>query len=202
MEFNAASKAQLDATIEYAKANSGPQKLVVELALLKKQAGDAPTAEQKEAIDAAQKQLVVATKDAQEKQKQAAVAAVKASAIAAKAILPRSPQYRAVTITVRKEVNEKDNKERFLLLLPGGPLVIEATLMDKEKSFRARREALITTMLDSADQNKDDRTTWAEALASPRFTMGRLRFTTPQQAASFQRSFDANRDGFADRVEA
>ncbi len=76
-------------------------------------------------------------------------------------------------IAVRESVDRQDNVERFLLLAPRGPIVVEAAIQLDGKPFRNAREKLIDEMMKAADTNGDGKATWKEALANTRFLFGR-----------------------------
>jgi Ca2+-binding EF-hand superfamily protein len=205
--FNKASKAQTQATTAYAVSRADVQKLSLKVNRLKQLQTDKPNDFSAEFLDALKKELATAEKallEAVKDSKAKQLAVVKAVAAAKKAAAQSVTLQRASVqpIVVRKEVNpDKDDTERFVLLLPGGPMLIEATMLLDGKSFRVVREDLITEMIKFADKDEDGKSTWAEAIKSPRFTMGRLRFATPQQGTSTINYYDLNKDGIVDRVE-
>ncbi len=102
---------------------------------------------------------------------------------------------------VREEVDRNNSIERFLLLLPGGPVIVEATMTIDGQPYQVRRETLIDEMLAVADTDGDGKPTWVEALAAPRFTLGRVRFANEQQQQQYRAGLDKNSDGIVDRVE-
>lgn len=102
-----------------------------------------------------------------------------------------------------KPVKASDDPiERFLLFSPSGPLLVEAEITVDGKPFRQLREPLIDKMMTYADSNKDGKATWDEALASSRFSFGRLRITTDNQKAGYLRLYDLNKNGLVERDEA
>jgi Ca2+-binding EF-hand superfamily protein len=102
----------------------------------------------------------------------------------------------------RDNADPRDPLERFALLTPGGPLVIEASLTIDGQPFRIAREKLIDVLVAEADKDKDGKATWNEALASSRFTLGRIRLADDRQREAYAQSFDGNKDGLVDRNEA
>ncbi len=74
---------------------------------------------------------------------------------------------------VRTDVDPQENVERFVVLAPRGPIVVEATLLLDGKPFRMAREKLVDEMLKAADTNNDGKSTWKEALDNKRFLFGR-----------------------------
>lgn len=118
---------------------------------------------------------------------------------AAQAVIVRSPY--GSNVAVRETVDVNDPLERFLLLAPGGPLIVEAAMTIDGQPFHTAREKLIDEMLADADRDKDGNATWDEALASPRFSQGRYRTLQPAQLAQMRQSLDTNGNGLVDRVE-
>jgi Ca2+-binding EF-hand superfamily protein len=102
---------------------------------------------------------------------------------------------------VREEVDQNNPVERFLLLLPGGPVIVQATMTIDGEPYQIRREKLIDEMLAAADTNGDGKPTWDEALAAPRFTLGRVRIANTLQQKQFLTALDRNSDGIVDRPE-
>lgn len=105
-------------------------------------------------------------------------------------------------IAVREEVNLLDPTERFLLLAPGGPLIVEVTMTIDRQPFRTQREKIVDDLLIAADTDKDGHATWDEALRSLRFHGGRYRGQTPEQLNQIRPTLDTNGNGLVDRVEA
>ncbi|HEX5103504.1 MAG TPA: hypothetical protein VFV87_06815, partial [Pirellulaceae bacterium] len=101
----------------------------------------------------------------------------------------------------RENADPQDPYERFAILTPGGPVVVQVALTIDGQPFRTVREKFIDEMLAAADRDKDGKATWDEALDSPRFTLGRLRLTSDQQKQPFVRGLDRNADGLVDRPE-
>ena len=101
----------------------------------------------------------------------------------------------------RDNADPQDPYERFALLTPGGPLVVEASLTIDGQPFRTAREKLIDAMVAVADKDKDGQATWDEALTSSRFTLGRVRLADDTQRQAYAQSFDHNKDGLVDRNE-
>lgn len=103
---------------------------------------------------------------------------------------------------VRVNVDRDDTIERFAVLMPGGPLIVEVDLKRDGKPFRHEREKLLDDMLAAADRNDDGKIEWLEAWKTPRFTMGRFRLQNDQQRDVYTRQFDTNSNGIVDRGEA
>ena len=101
----------------------------------------------------------------------------------------------------RENADPLDPYERFALLTPGGPVVVQVSLTVNGQPFRTVREKLIDELLAAADKDKDGKPTWGEAVASPRFTLGRIRIGAAEQQQSFKQSLDKNADGVVDRPE-
>jgi hypothetical protein len=101
----------------------------------------------------------------------------------------------------RESADPQDPVERFALLTPGGPLVVQAALTIDGQPFRLAREKLIDTMLAAADKDQDGTPTWEEALAAPRFTLGQVRLPPGASTAGYVQSFDTIANGLVDREE-
>ncbi len=94
--------------------------------------------------------------------------------------------------------------ERFLLLVPGGPLVIELLLTIDGRPHVESMEPLIDAVVAAADTDRDGRATWEEVLASPLFQyggFGNMRMTEPEQRRQAVQVYDTNRNGLLDRDE-
>ncbi len=117
-----------------------------------------------------------------------------------RAVVARSV-YSRPSIAVREVVDPQDPVERFALLLPGGPVVVVATMTVDGQPFRIAREELISEMLDLVDRNKDGQATWDEALKNNQFTMGRVRIINDDQRNAYIRTMDKNENEQVDRAE-
>lgn len=76
----------------------------------------------------------------------------------------------------RVNVERTDDVERFVLLTPRGPVVVEAKIALDGQPFRAAREKLVDEMLAAADSNGDGKATWKEAVVNPKFIFGNASF--------------------------
>ncbi len=123
-------------------------------------------------------------------------------AAAAQVFLARAGFARGSSVAVREKVDPQDAVERFVLLTPGGPLVIEAAMTIDGKPFRQAREKLVDELLVAADTDKDGKATWTEALKTSRFTLGRVRITNDQQRQQYIKNLDKNGNGLVERLEA
>lgn len=99
---------------------------------------------------------------------------------------------------------ESLSAERFALLLPRGPIVVELRITIDGRPFRAVDEQLVDDALAAADRNLDGRATWGEIFADPQRIFGRQHgesfdFSNRKQ---FMQDHDANRNGLVDRDEA
>ena len=99
---------------------------------------------------------------------------------------------------------ERLSSERFALLLPRGPVVIELRMTIDGRPFRAVDEEMVDDVLAAADRNHDGRATWGEIFADPKRVFGQqygesLRFSNRKQ---FMQDNDENRNGLVDREEA
>lgn len=93
-----------------------------------------------------------------------------------------------------------DPRERFVLLAPGGPLVVEVSLTIDGQPFRMAREKLIDEMLAATVKNSDGQITWAQALATKQFILGQ-RIPRQNQNKDIASPWDKNSDGLVDRSE-
>lgn len=101
----------------------------------------------------------------------------------------------------RENADPQDPYERFAVLTPGGPVVVQVAITVGGQPFRTLREKVIDDMLAGADKDKDGQAKWEEAAASPRFAFGRAQLGLGQRETMI-RALDANRDGLVDRSEA
>ena len=93
--------------------------------------------------------------------------------------------------------------ERFLIISPGGPIVVDAIIMLDGKPFRKAREELAANLVKQADIDADGKSTWQEAIDNPRFAYGRFGYnrTAAQRGAQLKR-YDFNGNGNVDIAEA
>lgn len=96
------------------------------------------------------------------------------------------------------DVDPQDPSERFAILLPGGPLIVEATMTIDGEPFRMKRDAFITDFLKAADGDHDGVVTWQEMLIAPPCA-GTI---IDRQYTRFVRMLDWDRDGTVSRREA
>ena len=94
------------------------------------------------------------------------VAAVKASDAEDVAVFVSGMNMQGSEVKVRKTVDPKDNRERFLVLTPRGPVVVQAYINIDKKPFRTLREAIVDDVLKLADTDGDGKPTWKEAEAN------------------------------------
>jgi Ca2+-binding EF-hand superfamily protein len=104
-------------------------------------------------------------------------------------------------VTVREVVDPLDPVERFLLLAPGGPLIVEVSMTIDGQPFHALREKIVDDLLAAADTDKDGHATWNEALKNLRFHGGRYRGLTAEQINQTRPTLDTNGNGLVDRAE-
>lgn len=204
-DLNKASKAQLEAVRKYAEARQKAQaasRSLAQIANAIAAKGGLATEEDLKKVGVAKTELEAAVKSSAKLRDEARKAQVAAQAAAARATVSRGVYGGNATMRVRQNVDVDDPIERFLLLLPGGPVVVQVAMTVDGKPFRTKREALLDEMLAAADTDKDGKATWAEALRSPIFTLSRVRVVNDQQARSYLTMFDRNKDELVDRGEA
>lgn len=203
-ELNQASKDQLDAVRKYAeerqKSVAAARSLAATASAIAARGGLA-TEEELKKVEDAKAALVAAAKNSAKLREKARRAQAAAQAAAARATTGRGVARGNAAMRVRETVDVEDPRERFLLLLPGGPLVVQAAISVDGQPFRTKREALVDELLAAADTDGDGKPTWAEGFQSSRFTLGRLQVTNDQQARQYLMLFDRNRDGLIDRGE-
>jgi len=102
----------------------------------------------------------------------------------------------------RETVDPQDRIERFALLTVGGPLIVQVSLTIDGQPFRIGREKLLTEMIAAADADQDGQTIWTEALATTRFTFGRLGNLNEQLRESLSRTYDKNKNKVVEVAEA
>jgi Ca2+-binding EF-hand superfamily protein len=202
-DLNKASKKQLEALQEYAKARqaaqTASQSLVRIANAIAAKGGLASEADLK-LVDEAKSKLESAIRSSEKLREEARKMQIAAQAAAARATTAGAYSSNA-SPRVREKVDVEDPVERFLLLLPGGPLVVQVAVTVDGKPFRTAREALIDELLAAADTDKDGKATWQEAFRSPVFTMGRIRIVNDQQIRPYLALFDRNKDELVDRGE-
>lgn len=148
--------------------------------------------------------LVVPVKDVAVPGRVAVQVAQNAGGAAGAAVMVRSGASAGTAHQERRDVDPNDDRERFLVLLPGGPIVVEARISLDGKPFRTAREKLVDEVLAQADTDGDGKPTWTEALANPRFGFGRFQYLlrNDQQKEALLKRCDADADGLVDRYEA
>ena len=88
-------------------------------------------------------------------------------------------------------------RERFLLLVPGGPLIVEVACTIDGLPLGDSLEQLIADMLKLADADHDGRATWDELTNQPRFmrgVYGNEPIDTDEKRRQVIQQYDINRD--------
>lgn len=96
------------------------------------------------------------------------------------------------------------SRERLVLFLPDGPLVVELRMTIDGKPFSAVREELVDVALKLADRDGDGRATWEEIYSDPKRVFAE-RYDVQTRSAmhkEFLRAYDTNQNGLIDRAEA
>jgi len=91
----------------------------------------------------------------------------------------------------------RESRERFMLLAPGGPLIVDLLLTVDGQTHEAALQTHIEQELLAADTNRDGRATWREVANSPNFRYGLLAYNP----ADMIRIYDADRDGLVGHHE-
>lgn len=95
-----------------------------------------------------------------------------------------------------------NSTERFVLITPNGPIVVEATLTLDGRPFHTIREQLVTEVLKAADTDGDGKSTWREALDNPNSMSGSEGPFSPRKKEHYIDRYDNDHDGIVDRGEA
>jgi Ca2+-binding EF-hand superfamily protein len=110
------------------------------------------------------------------------------------------------SLRVARRVDPNQSTERVLLLLPGGPIILQLSITIDGQPYLAEQEKILDEMISSADANEDGRLAWEEAIASPTFRVGRMSRNQPKlegdRLTIFLKQHDANGDGHVARAEA
>ena len=100
---------------------------------------------------------------------------------------------------------EPDHKSnRFALLAPGGPVLIDLVLRINGESHEVTHTRLIEAALAAADVDGDGKPTWEEVANSPRFAYGQfgnLPVKNEDQKSQLIRMYDRNGDDLVNRDE-
>lgn len=100
---------------------------------------------------------------------------------------------------VRREVQADDQQERFLLLLPSGPLIVEADITIDGESFRKPREQLVDQLLAVAAVDGEP-PRWDQAIKRPGFMLGQ-RVANDAMIKSLLSRYDIDMDERVNRHE-
>ncbi len=98
----------------------------------------------------------------------------------------------------------QDGRERFALLLPGGPLLIDLWLSIDDRPHTEGIETLVRRVLAAGDIDQDGRPTWGELISNSNFLygpLGRLTSDTKRQSQQWTKRFDVDGDGRIQPVE-
>ncbi len=140
--------------------------------------------------------LAQATDDTEGKERQTAAATQAGAAVQ----LPSA--YGGSGWSVPKVVDPADGTERLLLLLPGGPVIVEAAITIDGKPFRAFREEVVAQALENADADKDGKVSWEECLKNA--SLGSRFAAYARDKATLDRTiqtYDLDKNGEADTFE-
>lgn len=97
----------------------------------------------------------------------------------------------------------EDPRERFVLFVPGGPLVVEFSVSINGRPFRSAREKLVDELFDQLVKEGETSVTWEHAVETPRSPLRQFYLRGGNAAAYGQlvKQFDANQNGLVDRTE-
>jgi len=94
--------------------------------------------------------------------------------------------------------------ERFALLAPGGPLIVDVIITIDGDLHSSALEELVEEAYEAADTDGDGQRTWQEVADSPKFMYGQfgnLPITDDAQKSQLMSMYDRNGDGLVDRGE-
>jgi len=86
-----------------------------------------------------------------------------------------------------------ESRERFLLLISGGPLVVDLILNVEGESHETALQRFVDEEMAASDINRDGQTTWKEIANSTRYQYGQFRYNPVPD----MRRYDGNGDGLA-----
>jgi Ca2+-binding EF-hand superfamily protein len=97
-----------------------------------------------------------------------------------------------------------DPRERYVLLGPGDPLIVELSITIDGRPFRLAREKLVDEYLGQCAKSPDELPIWEPAAAGPRSPLGPLYLRGTDAAAmrELAKQYDVDKDGLVDRAEA
>ena len=84
-----------------------------------------------------------------------------------------------------------ESRERFLLLISGGPLIVDLILSVEGESHGIALQRFVDEELAASDINRDGQTTWKEIANSTRYQYGQFRYNPVPE----MRRYDGNGDG-------
>ena len=99
-----------------------------------------------------------------------------------------------------KEVNPQDDKLRLLLLIRGGPLLIEAQMALDGRPYTTFFEEQIDLLSKAADRDGDGKVSWQAEGVGMRLPGGRLSLSEKDKGMWLQ-ALDLDQDGIASRYE-
>lgn len=125
----------------------------------------------------------------------------KAKALAAEAA--ESFHAKPAPAPVFETTDAADDRVRFMILVPEGPLVVEASVTIDGRPFRSEREKMVDQLLAAADTDRDGKSTWQEAGKNQAFQVSgfSLARRSERRREEWIRRYDMNRDGVVDRPE-
>ena len=101
---------------------------------------------------------------------------------------------------VPKEVNPQDDKLRILLLVAGGPLLVEAQMTADGQPYSSFFEEQIDRLFKSADRDGDGKVTWEAEVVGMRLPGRRLSLAEKDKGVWLP-ALDLDADGIASRFE-
>lgn len=94
--------------------------------------------------------------------------------------------------------------ERFLILTPGGPVIVDLLITLQGAGYEAALAKLVDEAFRVADDDGDGKANWKSTVENPKFRSGQfgnLVADTDEEREQLMRLYDSDRDGLVDREE-
>jgi Ca2+-binding EF-hand superfamily protein len=94
--------------------------------------------------------------------------------------------------------------ERFLVLTPGGPVIVDLIIQLQGSGYENALASLVEQAFKVADEDGDGKATWKDVGENPKFRSGQfgnLVADTDEERQQLVRMYDTDRDGLVDRDE-
>jgi Ca2+-binding EF-hand superfamily protein len=110
----------------------------------------------------------------------------------------------AKTADPKPEKKPEAPHERFLVLTPGGPVVVDLMITLQGAGYETALQRLVEEAFKVANEGSDGPATWKKAVENPKFRSGQfgnLIAENEEQREQLVNLYDADRDGLVDREE-